>query len=131
MLRAYFLLRCPVPQGLKHSVIYDFGVVVLCEDKKSKYFFCMANHACCVTKSKYKMSNGCTSGPTEHLLSRHGIRAQKSVMVENTRAQLLGGSQLNALTQFSRIRLNNIPNPAKLYRIRPNYTEFRFSLATD
>jgi hypothetical protein len=52
--------------------------------------FCLANHACCTTRSKYKMSSGCTSGPTEHLLSRHGIRAQKTVMVENTKAQLLG-----------------------------------------
>ena len=82
-----FHLRCPVPKGLKHSVIYDFGVVVQTNDNNK---IRNLNGACCATKNKYKMSNGCTSGPTDHLLSRHGVRALKSIMVENTRAELLG-----------------------------------------
>ena len=75
------------------------------------------------------MSLGCTSGPTDHLLTRHGIRAQKSVMVENTRAELLGkctqtspwfvsvnhnvsGLYYTAYdVMFYRIRYNIIPGP--------------------
>ena len=78
-------------KGLKHSIINDFGVVVQSNDvNKVKHFYCLANSACASTKNRYKMSHGCTSGPTDHLLSRHGIRAQKSIMADNTRAELQG-----------------------------------------
>ena len=87
----FFHVKCAIPKGLKHSIIYDFGVVVQSNDlNKVKHFYCLANAACVSTKNKYKMSHGCTSGPTDHLLSRHGIRAQKSIMADNTRAELQG-----------------------------------------
>ena len=75
------------------------------------------------------MSLGCTSGPTDHLLTRHGIRAQKSIMVEKARAELLGictqtsqwfvsvnhnasGLFYTAYdVMFYRIRYNIIPGP--------------------
>ena len=60
------------------------------DNAKNKHFYCLANTACSSLNKKYKMSLGCTSGPTDHLLTRHGIRAQKSILVENTRAELLG-----------------------------------------
>ena len=120
-----FHIRCAVPKGTKHSITYDFGVVVQTNDNsKIRNFYCLANGACCATKNKYKMSNGCTSGPTDHLLSRHGIRALKSIMVESTRAELLGSLSHTLNTDIYRTQYNIIPDPDKSYRIRPNNTGY-------
>jgi hypothetical protein len=36
------------------------------------------------------MPNGGTSGAAEHLANKHGIRAQKTIMVEEKRTALVG-----------------------------------------
>ena len=84
------LIRCHVPKGPKRSVLYDFGVIVQSLDGKVKHFYCLANGPCCYGKSKCKMSSGCTSGPSDHLRDRHGVRTQRSLMIENTKTELLG-----------------------------------------
>lgn len=90
----------------KCSVIYGYGVVVersIANMAPVRYFYCMAHSTCRRAANKFKMSNGGTSGAADHLSTRHGIRAQKSVMVEEKRTALIGNHRRTIHSTHSRI----------------------------
>jgi hypothetical protein len=59
-----------------------------------RYFHCLAHIACRRKRKGFKMSNGGTSGAADHLFKEHGIKAQKSVMVEEKRSALTGTQKM-------------------------------------
>ena len=101
-------------KGLKHSIINDFGVVVQSNDvNKVKHFYCLANSACASTKNRYKMSHGCTSGPTDHLLSRHGKKIElKNRLWLITQEQNCKVDAVNVMWDTDDYSILDIPGPA-------------------
>lgn len=94
---------------MKCSIIYSYGVVMeraIAGMPKHRFFYCMAHSTCRKIKYKTKMSNGSTSSPAEHL-AKHGVRAQKTVMIEERRMVLVG--KLNQSLSYLLIycRINN------------------------